>query len=143
MNKMPAGHFLFCKTSEGLPKCENNANYLQCLACGNYNNNNTGSIVARPGNSAYAGQSSIYSFMCFHCHKEMMENEPGVKECAEMMKKVREQRRVEELKERNSLASSTLGAIEEEAGKSKFSSFFSSSIPADAIIQTKKRKLGE
>ena len=93
MNKQANPRFLFCCDDTGGPLCALTADYLHCWACGNLNSERTGSLVSRPGNCAYYAQpSQIYEFMCYHCHKEMMENEPGKEECAERMKQIRKTR---------------------------------------------------
>lgn len=100
MNKEPNIRFLFCMDSEGNDVCRGKAVALNCWSCGNFNTENSGSIVFRTGNSAFDGPSQIYEFMCYHCHKEMKENEPGLEECREQMKKIREIRKEDELRER-------------------------------------------
>lgn len=94
MNREPKVKYLFCDH----PNCQT-ANFLKCWACGNFNNENSGHLVHRPGNSAYQGPSQIYSFMCVHCYKDQIENEPGVEETKEMYKKFAAVRRENEKKE--------------------------------------------
>lgn len=153
MNREPNPIFLFCDED-----CRNTASFLKCLSCGNFNNQTTGSIVKRPGNSAYNGQSEIYMFMCFYCHKEMMENEPGVEETATAMQRYRELRSDANQQERiiegavasaigpggggsvgasSSSTSSATGAI--------FNSFFPSAETSrlQQAASSKKRKLSE
>jgi len=99
MNKDPNPWFLFCTGDNGEQKCQLQADYLPCWSCGNLNTKNTGSVVARPGNCAYYEHpSQIYEFMCYHCHKEMMDNEPGIEECREQLKKIRELRREDKMR---------------------------------------------
>lgn len=108
MNKKPNGRYLFCHNEEGAQICGKN-HYLRCHYCGNINNENSGAIVFRTGNSAFDGPSQIYQFMCYHCHKEQMETEPGLKECREKMTEIREVRRQDEMNYRqNGLSGSAL-----------------------------------
>jgi hypothetical protein len=97
MNKQANPRFLFCTDENGNARCAEKAEYISCWACGNLNNMNSAHIVTRPGNSAYYGPSQIYDFMCKHCHKDMMEMEPGKEECAAQLAKIREIRRNDKL----------------------------------------------
>lgn len=97
MNKEPNAKYLFCVEEDGTEKCRSESQYLNCFACGNYHSSATATVVCRPGNSGYEGPSSIYNFMCYSCHKDMMENEPGVEECKRNMAAIREKRREDEL----------------------------------------------
>lgn len=92
MNKQANPKYLFCCDEQGEPLCAKQADYIQCWACGNLNSQTTAHIVTRPANCAYFEPSQIYDFMCHHCHKDMMENEPGVEECKEQLKKIKELR---------------------------------------------------
>jgi hypothetical protein len=98
MNKRPKIQYLFCDL------CPKSISFIRCHVCGNFNNETSGTVVHRPGNSGYSGPSQIYSFMCYHCLKDQKEQEPGVEETREMMKLVRETRRKKELEERGELA---------------------------------------
>ncbi len=98
MNKEPNVKFLYCLDSEGNDVCRDKAVALHCWSCGNYNTEATGCIVFRTGNSAFDGPSQIYEFMCYHCHKEMKENEPGLAECKRQMELIRAARKEDELR---------------------------------------------
>lgn len=99
MNKKPNSRYLFCHNDVGEQTCGLSP-YLRCYYCGNINNSNSGSIVYRTANSAYDGPSQHYQFMCYHCHKEQKENEPGLEECKKQMAAIRELRREDEAKYR-------------------------------------------
>jgi hypothetical protein len=100
MNKTPKPKYLFCPEPNDCAQ----TSFLECFVCGNYNNERSGHVVHRPGNSAYTGPSQIYSFMCAHCYKDQMEGEPGLKETQEAMKKYREYRHEQEILENSHLA---------------------------------------
>lgn len=138
MNKKPNVSFLYCRNEDGSDLCRASLSYLPCHYCGNYNNENTGSLVSRPGNSSYYGPSQIYQFMCYHCHKEMMDNEPGLEECREQMSKIRELRKEEELKDKGRSFLTTKGGLIG-APTEVFNSFFESSIQKPQT--SKKRKI--
>lgn len=95
MNKNANPKYLFCCEEDGTPLCALQADYIQCWACGNLNSQTTAHVVTRPANCAYLQPSQIYDFMCHHCHKDMMEQEPGVEECKEQLKKIKEMRRLD------------------------------------------------
>lgn len=135
MNRPPKPHYLFCQDNE---QCQTTA-MVKCWACGNFNNEQTGNIVFKPGNSAYRGPSQIYSFMCHHCFKDQIEMEPGLEETQEMMKKVREERRAEEEKEQEiaSLARRRIIKSRHEQRLAQPSSSYHSSIP---LPDSKNRK---
>lgn len=94
MNRIPKVKYLFCDH----PNCQTTS-FLKCWACGNFQNENTGHLVHRPGNSAYQGPSQIYSFMCHHCYQEQMQMEPSVEETKEQYRKFANLRRENEKKE--------------------------------------------
>jgi hypothetical protein len=95
MNRTPNPKYLFCQDKD---ECKT-AQLLKCWACGNFNSERSGHIVSRPGNSAFQGPSSIFSFMCDYCYKEQCALEPSYEETKEMFAKYREVRRENELKE--------------------------------------------
>ncbi len=100
MNKPANPKYLFCCDKDGNEKCRENISFLNCHACGNLNNESTLHVVSKPGNCAYTEATCIYDVMCFHCHKDMMENEPGVEECKKQMKEIRKMRKQDELDSR-------------------------------------------
>lgn len=97
MNRTPNPLYLFCRDKE---ECKTAA-LLKCWACGNFNSERSGHIVSRPGNSAFQGPSSIYSFMCLHCYNEQLALEPSAAETKEMFAKYREIRRQNEEAEKD------------------------------------------
>jgi hypothetical protein len=138
MNKKPNPKFLFCLDEDGNDLCRGKVSYVTCHYCGNFNNESSGSLVSRPGNSGYCGPSSIYSFMCHYCYDEMKKGEPGLEECRTQMAKVREVRRAEEMKERGlSFLDCSGGSFGQQTPQEVYSSFFDSSI----ITPARKRKL--
>jgi hypothetical protein len=104
MNKPANPKYLFCCDEHGNEVCRTDISYLHCHACGNLNNESTLHVVSKPGNCAYTEATCIYDVMCYHCHKEMMDNEPGVEECKKQMKEIREMRRKDELEGRRGAA---------------------------------------
>lgn len=99
MNRVPKTKYLFCHDNKDCLA----AVFLKCWVCGNFQNENTGYLVHRPGNSAYTGPSQIYNFMCHHCYKDQIEMEPGLEETREQFRKYREVRRENEEKEKDLL----------------------------------------
>lgn len=95
MNRIPKTKYLFCEKTE----CQQTS-FLQCWACGQFQSENTGMLVSRPGNSAYTGPSSIHSFMCKHCYDDQIKMEPGLEETREMFAKYRQMRHENEEKEK-------------------------------------------
>lgn len=131
MNKMANPRFLFCCDDNGNPQCASKADFIPCWACGNLNNVNSAHVVTRPGNSAYYGPSQIYDFMCKHCHKDMMEMEPGKEECIDQLAKIRELRRNDKF----GIPSSSSSPFSSSSSSTLFKYHSSQSLPAE-----KKRK---
>jgi hypothetical protein len=98
MNKTPNIRYLFCLKQDGSQPCRTLPSFFKCFVCGNYHTPATLNIVSRPGNSAYEGPSEIYQFMCSSCHKDQMENEPGVEECQKQMAKIRASRQADKMR---------------------------------------------
>jgi len=98
MNKTPNIRYLFCLKQDGSQPCRTLPSFFKCFVCGNYHTPATLNIVSRPGNSAYEGPSEIYQFMCGSCHKDQMENEPGVEECRKQMAQIRAARQADKLR---------------------------------------------
>jgi hypothetical protein len=96
MNRIPKTKYLFCDT----PACQN-SNDLPCLACGHHTMESRGHLVNRPGNSFYAGASSIHAFICKSCYQDQLDMEPGLEETQEMMKKYRAERQANEERDKD------------------------------------------
>lgn len=146
MNKEPNVKYLFCCEEDGAPRCRLQADYLECWACGNLNTQTTGHVVNRPANCAYYDPTQIYDFMCAHCHKDMMEQEPGKEECAEQLKKIRELRREDKLRGGGGGSSSTpFSQFMNSTSYSPSSSVYShqSSLPEDRGSGVKRKRVFE
>lgn len=87
MNREPKVKYLFCSTET----CQQ-AQFLKCFACGNFQSETSCFLVYRPGNSAYQGPSQIYSIMCNHCYADQQSLEPSLEETREQFAKFREVR---------------------------------------------------
>lgn len=95
MNRTPKVKYLFCDSFE----CQR-TQHIHCWACGHFTSEADGHLVSRPGNSAYTGPSSIFSYMCKSCYRDQLEMEPGLEETRELFSKYREQRKEAEEKEK-------------------------------------------
>lgn len=148
MNKEPNVKYLFCCNEDGSPKCRLQADYLECWACGNLNTQTTGHVVNRPANCAYYEPTQIYDFMCAHCHKDMMEQEPGKEECAEQLKKIRELRREDKIRGGGGAGSTPFTQFMNSTSYSSSSSSSSiyshqSSLPEDRGSRVKRKRVFE
>ncbi len=95
MNRIPKVGYLFCKDFE----CQH-TQQIHCWACGHFTSETNGHLVSRPGNSAYTGPSSIFSYMCKTCFEDQCKMEPNLEETREMFQKYRTLRHESEEKEK-------------------------------------------